>query len=81
MFPRKKPTDRDCLLHPPFSSLFVEKLPKHPEYGKAAPPDKARIKKLLKEAFPRAMELKEKLKKRFEEEKEEYEKQLAEEVS
>ena len=61
--------------------LFVEKLPKHPEYSKAVPTDKARIKKLLKQAFPRAMELKEKLKTQFEREKEELEEVIEEEVS
>lgn len=61
--------------------LFVEKLPKHPEYSKALPTDKARIKKLLKQAFPRAMELKDKLKVQFAREKEELEKVIEEEVS
>jgi len=61
--------------------LFIEKLPKHPEYSRATPTDKARIKKLLKEAvLPRAMDLKEKLKVKYEKEKEELEKQLQEEV-
>ena len=50
--------------------IFIEKLPKHPEYGKALPAEKARNKQLLKEALPRAMELKEKLRALYEEEKE-----------
>ena len=64
-----------CSLSPPSSplSLFVEKLPKHPEYAKALPADRMKIKKLLKVAFPRAMELKEKLKLQYEKEKEELE--------
>ena len=55
------------------ASLFVEKLPKHPEYSKALPADKTKIKKLLKVAFPRAMELKQKLKAQYEKEKEDLE--------
>ena len=58
-------------------SLFVEKLPKHPEYSKALPADKVKIKKLLKVAFPRAMELKEKLKLQYEKEKEELERKVS----
>ena len=68
-------------LSPPPNSLFIEKLPKHPDYAKATMEDKSRIKKLLKEVFPRAMELKNKLQDRFEVEKEERERQLKEEVS
>ena len=58
----------------------MEKLPKHPEYAKASPEDKARIKKLLKQVFPRAMELKEKLKEQFEQEKVDMEEKIAAEV-
>ena len=58
-------------------SLFVEKLPKHPEYAKALPADRMKIKKLLKVAFPRAMELKEKLKLQYEKEKEELERKVS----
>ena len=65
---------------PTILSLFVEKLPKHPEYAKASPEDKARIKKLLKQVFPRAMELKEKLKEQFEKEKADMEEKIAAEV-
>ena len=60
--------------------LFIEKLPKHPEYSTAAPTEKARIKKLLKDVFPRAMELKKMLKEQYEKEREELEEKLAEEV-
>ena len=67
--------------HAHFNSLFIEKIPKHPEFPKAAPTDKARIKKLLKQAFPRAMELKDKLRAQFEKEKKELENAIAEEVS
>ena len=49
--------------------LFVEKLPKHSGYNKAPVTDRSRIKKLLKPAFERAMDLKERLKIRYEEEK------------
>ena len=62
---------------PPPLSLFVEKLPKHPEYAKALPADRMKIKKLLKVAFPRAMELKEKLKLQYEKEKEELERKVS----
>ena len=60
--------------------LFIEKLPKHPEYGKAPASDKSRIKKLLKQALPRAMELKEKLKEKYEKEKLDLEKAIQSEV-
>ena len=56
--------------------LFIEKLPKHCEYAKASPPEKSKIKKLLKQALPRAMELKEKLKIRYQQEKEDLEKEV-----
>ena len=51
--------------------LFLEKLPKHhPEYNKPEyKVDRAKIKKLVKEAFPRAEELKKKLISRFDAEK------------
>ena len=61
--------------------LFIEKLPKHPEYSKAPATDKTRIKKLLKQAMPRAMELKEKLKEKYEKEKEDLEQVIQQEVS
>ena len=67
------------LSSPHSTSLFIEKLPKHPEYAKAPATDKSRIKKLLKQALPRAMELKEKLKSKYEKEKEELEKVIQEE--
>ena len=62
--------------------LFLEKLPKkHPDYSKPEyKQDRSKIKKLLKEAFPRAEELKKKLTIQFEAEKEALEKKLAEEV-
>ena len=58
--------------------MFVEKLPKHPEYVKALPADKTKMKKLLKVAFPRAMELKAKLKIQYEKEKEDLERKMSE---
>lgn len=65
-----------------FPSLFLEKLPKHhPEYSKPEyKPDRMKIKKLVKEAFPRAEELKKKLTSQFESEKAVLEEKLAEEV-
>ena len=62
---------------------FLEKLPKkHPDYSKPEyKQDRSKIKKLLKEAFPRAEELKKKLTIQFEAEKEALEKKLAEEVN
>ncbi len=64
-----------------FSRLFVEKLPKHPGYSKASSSDRSRIKKLLKPAFERAMELKEKLRVAYDQEKVTYvqEKKIEEE--
>ncbi len=63
------------------TSLFIEKLPKHPEYSKASPTEKARLRKLLKEAvMPRALDLKGKLKTKFEKEKEDMERAIQEEV-
>ena len=47
----------------------MEKLPKHPGYSKAPATDRSRVKKLLKPAFERAMELKEKLRVKYEQEK------------
>ena len=61
-------------------SLFIEKLPKHPEYSKASPVEKNKIKKLLKQALPRAMELKDKLKELYEKEKEDLERTIQLEV-
>ena len=53
-------------------SLFVEKLPKHPGYSKVTPADKTRVNKLLNPAFERALELKKKLKEKFEQERDEH---------
>ena len=60
--------------------LFVEKLPKHPGWAKAPASDKSRVKKLLKPSFDRALELKNKMKEKYEEEKEEYCRQKETEV-
>ena len=71
------------ILHFPLSfRLFLEKLPKlYPDYNKPEyRVDRAKIKKLVKEAFPRAEELKRKLLKWFEAEKEVLEEKLAQEV-
>ena len=63
--------------------LFVEKLPKqYPDYNKPEyKQDRAKIKKLVKEAFPRAEQLKKQLLNRFEADKQALEAKLAEEVS
>ena len=68
-------------LLPSFGRLFVEKIKKHPGYAKVSPADKARVKKLLKSAFDGAMELKDKLKEKYDEEKKEYIKKQKETVS
>ena len=62
--------------------LFLEKLPKeYPEYNKPEyKVDRSKIKKLVKEAFPRAEELKKKLLSHFEAEKAALETKLTEEV-
>ena len=61
----------------------MEKLPKqYPDYNKPEfKEDRAKIKKLVKEAFPRAEQLKKHLLSRFEAEKRALEEKLAEEVS
>ena len=50
----------------------MEKLPKHPGYSKVTPADKTRVNKLLNPAFERALELKKKLKEKFEQERDEH---------
>lgn len=62
--------------------LFLEKLPKeYPDYNKPEyKVDRNKIKKLVKEAFPRAEELKKKLLIYYEAEKAALEAKLAEEV-
>ena len=59
----------------------MEKIKKHPGYAKVSSADKARVKKLLKSAFDGAMELKDKLKEKYDEEKKEYVKKQQETVS
>lgn len=61
----------------------MEKLPKqYPDYNKPEyKQDRAKIKKLVKEAFPRAEQLKKQLLNRFEADKQALEAKLAEEVS
>ena len=56
--------------------LYVEKLPKHPGYSKAPPADKSRVKKLIGPALDQALELKKKLKQKYEQEKEIYSRQV-----
>ena len=56
--------------------LYVEKLPKHPGYSKAPPADKSRVKKLIGPALDQALELKKKLKQKYEQEKEIYSQQV-----
>ena len=58
--------------------LFVEKIKKHPGYAKVSATDKARVKKLLKSAFDGAMELKDKLKEKYDKEKNVYTKKQQE---
>lgn len=53
------------ILYTKFISLFVEKLPKHPDFKTAPPEDVSAIKKKVKASFPVAEELKAKLKERY----------------
>ena len=59
----------------------MEKLPKHPGYGKATAQEKAKINKLHDIVFTRAAELKSQLKEQFEREKQECLKEMEEEVT
>ena len=63
--------------------LFLEKLPKqYPDYNKPEyKAERAKVKKLVKEAFPRAEQLKKHLLSQFQAEKKALETKLAEEVS
>jgi proteasome lid subunit RPN8/RPN11 len=74
--------DKAFVLYNKFVTLFVEKLPKeYPDYNKPEfKVDRAKIKKLVMEAFPRAEQLKKQLLSRFEAEKNALEEKLAEEA-
>ncbi|RMX61231.1 hypothetical protein pdam_00007358 [Pocillopora damicornis] len=65
------------ILYSKFITLFVEKLPSHPEYAKAAPGDKATNKKSLRRVFGEAEELKGILKGKYQKE---YEQLMVEEA-
>ncbi|XP_020612865.1 STAM-binding protein-like isoform X3 [Orbicella faveolata] len=65
------------ILYSKFITLFVEKLPAHPEYAKTAPVDKATNKKSLRRVFSMAEELKGILKERYQQE---YQQFIAEEA-
>ncbi|XP_070545219.1 STAM-binding protein-like [Ptychodera flava] len=55
------------ILYSKFISLFVEKLPKHPGYkDKALHQDKIKNRKKLEDVFPKAEEVKKRLRKRYE---------------
>ncbi|XP_025092835.1 STAM-binding protein-like [Pomacea canaliculata] len=57
------------ILYSKFITLFVEKLPMHPDYKISSPPgDVQEFKKKVKKVFPLAEEIKSKLKKRYAEE-------------
>ena len=58
-------------------SLYIEQLPKHPEYRTANPDDKARVKTNCTKLIPLAEEIKSRIKARYERE---YEVYLAEKV-
>lgn len=60
--------ERAFILYSKFITLFVEKLPLHPEYAKAPPIDKANNKKSLRKVFTLAEELKGVLKERYQQE-------------
>lgn len=50
----------------------MEKIKKHPGYTKVSSADKVRVRKLLNSAFDGAMELKDKLKEKYDEERKEH---------
>ncbi|XP_076443291.1 STAM-binding protein-like A [Babylonia areolata] len=56
------------ILYSKFITLFVERLPSHPEYKSSPPSDIQDFKRKVKKVFPLAEEIKSKLKKRYTEE-------------
>ena len=54
------------ILYSKFITLFVEKLPNHPEYKEASAGEKAKIKKKLLSVFPLAEQIKKQLSARYE---------------
>lgn len=58
------------ILYSKFITLFVEKLPAHPEYKTSPPNDVQDFKRKVKKVFPLAEEIKNKLKKKYTEEEE-----------
>ncbi|XP_063969072.1 STAM-binding protein-like [Lytechinus pictus] len=56
------------ILYSKYMTIFVEKLPKHPQYKSARPEDIKSAKKNLKAAFPNAEETKKKLREKYAEE-------------
>uniref|UniRef100_A0A1X7SSA8 USP8 dimerisation domain-containing protein n=1 Tax=Amphimedon queenslandica TaxID=400682 RepID=A0A1X7SSA8_AMPQE len=58
------------ILYNKFATLFIEKLPKHPEYSRAPATEKQRVKKLVKSSFDQALLCKERLKEKYTQEKE-----------
>ncbi|XP_038060911.1 STAM-binding protein-like A [Patiria miniata] len=56
------------ILYSKFITIFVEKLPKHPQYKQSRPEDIKETKRKVKQAFPRAEDTKAKLKQKFEKE-------------
>ena len=54
------------ILYSKFITLFVEKLPNHPEYKEASAGEKAKIKKKLLSVFPLAEQIKKQLSTRYE---------------
>lgn len=58
------------ILYSKFITLFVEKLPFHPDYKTASSPDVQDFKRKVKKVFPLAEEIKSKLKKKYVEEEE-----------
>ena len=53
-------------------SLYIEKLPKHPEYSKAPATERQRVKTLVKSSFDQALLCKKRLKEKYTQEKELY---------
>ncbi|KAL5019088.1 hypothetical protein ScPMuIL_004810 [Solemya velum] len=60
------------ILYSKFLSLFVEKLPRHPDYLSAPATEINKLKKKVKQVFPLAEDIKNKLKKRYTEEEKKY---------
>lgn len=60
------------ILYSKFITLFVEKLPNHPEYKEASAGEKAKIKRKLLSVFPLAEQIKKQLSTRYEQEFKKY---------